>query len=95
MVIVYNPIISCRKKLLPYINSDHAELKNVFPEGKINVTYKRGKSLRDLISPSMIPQVQAEPHSVVNVNLEDVTSSKTIWSARMKLRAQLPAKHIK
>ena len=41
-------------------------MKNIFPEGTINVTYKRGKSLREPISPSPFPQAQAEFHSVVS-----------------------------
>ena len=41
-------------------------MKNIFPEGSINITYKRGKSLRELISPSMFPQAPVESHSVVS-----------------------------
>ena len=41
-------------------------MKNIFPEGSINITYKRGKSLRELISPSMFPQAQVESHSIVS-----------------------------
>ena len=39
---------------------------NIFPEGNTNVTCKRGKSLRELISLSMFPQAQVESHSVVS-----------------------------
>ena len=35
---------------LPILYSD-PEMKNIFPEGSINITYRRGKSLRELISP--------------------------------------------
>ena len=42
---------------LPVLHSD-PEMKNMFPKGSINITYKRGKSLRELISPSMFPQTQ-------------------------------------
>ena len=41
-------------------------MKNLFPEGSINITYKRDKSLRELISPSMFPQVQIESHSMLS-----------------------------
>ena len=34
----------------------------------------------------MFPQAQVQSHSIVNVNLKDVTSAKTIWSAEMNLR---------
>ena len=40
-------------------------MKNIFPEVSINTIYKSGKSLRELISPSMFPQAQVESHSVV------------------------------
>ena len=41
-------------------------MKNIFPEVSINVTYKRGKSLRELISPSIFPQAQVESLSMVS-----------------------------
>ena len=41
-------------------------MKNVFPEGTINVTYKRGKSLRELISPSLFPQAQGDSPSMLS-----------------------------
>ena len=42
---------------LPILYSD-PDMKNIFPEGSIYVTYKRGKNLREFISPSMFPQAQ-------------------------------------
>ena len=41
-------------------------MKNTSPEGSINVTDKGGKSLRELISPSMFSQAQAESHSMIS-----------------------------
>ena len=49
---------------MPILYSD-PEIKNILPEGSINITYKRVKSLRELISPSMFPQAQVESHSIV------------------------------
>ena len=40
-------------------------MKNIFPESSINVTYKIGKSLRELISPSMFPHAHVESHSMM------------------------------
>ena len=34
----------------------------------------------------MFPQAQVQSHYIVNVNLKDVTSAKTIWSVEMNLR---------
>ena len=69
LVIVYNPIIknleTVIRNYLPILYSD-PKMKNIFPEGSINITYKRGKSLRKLISPSMFTQAQAESHSIVS-----------------------------
>ena len=59
LVTVYNPIIKNWQTVirynLPILYSD-PEIKIVFPEGSINVTYKRGVISRELISPSMFPQ---------------------------------------
>ena len=66
---MYNLIIKNLETVIrnnmPILYSD-SEMKNIFPEGSINVTYKRGKSLRELISPSVFPQAQVESHSVVS-----------------------------
>ena len=42
------------------------EMKNLFPEDSINITNKRGKSLKEFISASMFPQAQVESHSIVS-----------------------------
>ena len=69
LVTVYNLIIKNLETVIrnnmPILYSD-SEMKNIFPEGSINITYKRGKSLRELISPSLFPQAQVESHSIVS-----------------------------
>ena len=42
------------------------DMKDVFPEGTINVTYKRGENLRVLISPSLFPQAKSDTPSMVS-----------------------------
>ena len=67
LVTVYNSIIKnlqIVRNNMPILYSD-PEIKNILPEGSINITYKRVKSLRELISPSMFPQAQVESHSIV------------------------------
>ena len=58
---LYNPIIKSLQTVirnnLPILYSN-PETKNIFPQGIINVTYKRDKSLRELISLSLFPQTQ-------------------------------------
>ena len=67
--LVYNAIIknllAAIRNDLPILYSD-PETKIIFPEVSINITYKRGKSLRELMSPSMFPRAQAESHSMVS-----------------------------
>ena len=41
-------------------------MKNLFPEVSTNITHKRSKSLRELISPSMFPQAQVESYSTAS-----------------------------
>ena len=90
LVTVYNTIIKNLQTAIrnnsPILYSD-PEMKNILPEGSTNITYKRGKSLRELISPSMFPSRLSLILLYVNVNLKYVTSAKTIWSARMNLLA--------
>ena len=67
LVTVYNSIIKNLQTVrnnMPILYND-PEIKNILPEGSINITYKTGKSSRELISPSMFPQVQVESHSIV------------------------------
>ena len=42
------------------------EKKNILPEGTIKVTYERGKSLKELSSPSHFLQAQVQSHSMVS-----------------------------
>ena len=69
LVTVYHPFIknlqTAIRNNFPILYSDF-EMKNIFPESSINITYKRGKSLRELISPSMFPQAPVESHSIVS-----------------------------
>ena len=41
-------------------------MKNIFPEGRNNIMYKRGKILTEFISPSMFLQAQVDSHSMVS-----------------------------
>ena len=58
LVTVYNPLLNNLQKViknnLPLLYSD-SDMRAVFPEGSINVTYRRGKNLKKLISPSFFP----------------------------------------
>ena len=69
LVTVYNPIIenlqTAIRNNLPILYSD-PEMKNIFPEGSINITYKRVKSLRELFSASMFSQAPTESHYMVS-----------------------------
>ena len=41
-------------------------MKKVFPEGTVSVTYRRGKCLKELISPSLYPRTVTESASRVS-----------------------------
>ena len=43
-----------------YISYGDPDVKKVFPEGTISVTYRRGKFLIELISPSLYPRTVTE-----------------------------------
>ena len=55
LVTVYNPLLNNLQKVIknnwPLLYSD-PDMRAVFPEGSINVTYRRWKNLKELISPS-------------------------------------------
>ena len=42
------------------------DMKKVFPEGTISVTYRIGKGLKELISPSLYPRTVTESASRVS-----------------------------
>ena len=47
------------KKHLPVLHSSHKMLQ-IFPENSVNVTYRRNKNLKELISPSSFPRTIKE-----------------------------------
>ena len=69
LITVYNPLVGDLRKLikqhLPILYND-PDMNAIFPEGSINITYKRGKSLKELISPSIFPQPINETESKVS-----------------------------
>ena len=71
MVTVCNPLLNNLQKViknnLPLLYSD-PDMRAVFPEGSINVTYRRGKNLIELISPSLflLRQLTTKSQSTVS-----------------------------
>ena len=63
LITQYNPMLpnikTIFKKYLPVLHSNQ-EMLQIFPENTINVTYKRNKNLKELISPSLFPKVIKE-----------------------------------
>ena len=59
----YNPILpnikTMFKKYLPALHSNQ-EILQICPENTINVTYRRNKNLKELISPSLFPKIIKE-----------------------------------
>ena len=63
LITQYNPMLpnikTIFKRYLPVLHSKQ-EMLGIFPENTINVTYKRNKNLKELISPSLIPKIIRE-----------------------------------
>ena len=59
LVTVYNPRLKdlnrTIQQFLPLLYSD-PRMKNIFPEGSIKAYYKRGKNLKEILSPSLYPK---------------------------------------
>ena len=54
LITVYNPVMKNLEEVLNdnlHISYGDPDMKKVFPEGTISVTYRRGKCLKELISP--------------------------------------------
>ena len=49
-----------------HISYSDPDMKKVFPEGIISATYRRGKCLKELISPSLYPRTVIESASRVS-----------------------------
>ena len=66
LIAQYNSLLPNLKNILrkrsPILYSDR-EMLNIFPENSINITYKRNKNLRELLSPSCFPGVIKEHQS--------------------------------
>ena len=63
LITQYNPMLpnikTIFKKYLPVLHSNQ-EMLQIFPENTINVTYKRNKNLKELISPYLFPKIIKE-----------------------------------
>ena len=72
LITVYNPVMKNLEKVLNdnlHILYDGPDMKKVFPEGTISVTYRRGKCLKELIFPSLYDRTVTEsPSSVSQCN---------------------------
>ena len=66
LITQYNPLLpnikTIIKKHLPVLHSNQNMLE-IFPRNTINVTYKRGKNLRELTSPLLFPRVHNQHSS--------------------------------
>ena len=59
LITVYNPVMKNLEKVLNdnlHILYGDPDMKKVFPKRNISVTYRRGKCLKELISPSLYPR---------------------------------------
>ena len=72
LITKYNPLLpnitTIIKKHLPVLHSSHKILQ-IFPEDTANVTYRRNKNLKELISPCLFPRTIKEN----NCSIEKLT----------------------
>ena len=58
LIIEYNPLLvdlnSVIKRNLPLLYCDN-DMNNIFPEGTVKAQYRRGKNLKEILSPSGFP----------------------------------------
>ena len=69
LITVNNPVMKNLEKVLNgdlHILHSTPDMKKMFHERTISVTYRRGKCLKELISPSLYPQTVTEPTSRVS-----------------------------
>ena len=69
LITVYNRVMKNLQKVLnDNLHSLYGDpdMKKVFPEGTISVTYRRGNCLKELISPSLYPRTATESTSRVS-----------------------------
>ena len=59
LIIQYTPILPNIKTIFNELHSSQ-EILQTFPENTVNVTYKRNKNLKELISPSLFPEIIKE-----------------------------------
>ena len=73
-IVVYNPVMKNLEKILNddlHILYGDPDMKKMFPEGTIRVTYRRGKCLKELVSPSLYPLSQSLHLELVSVNVDE------------------------
>ena len=75
LVTQYNPILTDLNKTiakyLPMLYSD-PNMKLAFPKGAIKATYRRGKNLKEMVSPSLFPIKTGQTPTVVYRNVINV-----------------------
>ena len=68
LITQYNPLLShiktIIKKYLPVLHSSH-EMLQISPENTVNVTYRRNRNLKELISSSLFPRTIKENNSSI------------------------------
>ena len=102
LITVYNPVMKNLEKVLNdnlHILYADPDMKKVFPEGTISVTYRRRKCLEELISPSLHPGTATELQSLhlglVSVMRLDVTKVRIVWCSKMNSLVMLHVRYIK
>ena len=98
LITVYNPVMKNLEKVLHdilHILYGDPDLKKVFPEGTISVTYRKGKCLKESLLHSILKLLQTLHLGLVSVMRIDITYVRLVWCSKMNSVALLQVRHIR
>ena len=98
LITQYNPLLpkikTIIKKHLPVLHSSYKMLQ-IFSENTVNVTYRRNKNLKELISPSLFPRTIKENNCSIEKCNRRCNICKPLLVLSTSLLAMLPNVNIK
>ena len=98
LITQYNPLLpnikTIIKKYLPGLHSSYG-IFQIFPENTVNVTYRRNKNLKELISPSLFPSTIKENNYSIEKCNRRCNICKPLLVLSTSLLAMLPNVNIK
>ena len=98
LITQYNPLLpnikTIIKKHLSVLHSSH-EILQIVLENSVNVTYRRNKNLKELISPSLFPRTIKKTNVQLKNVTEDAILVKLFLYYLLSLLVMLPNENIR